>query len=30
VTHRVPLSRFGDAVALARSQQALKAMVIPD
>lgn len=30
VTHRVPLSRFGEAVALARSQEALKAMVIPD
>ncbi|MFA6956197.1 MAG: alcohol dehydrogenase catalytic domain-containing protein [Thermoanaerobaculia bacterium] len=29
VTHRVPLSRFPEAVSLARSQQALKAMVIP-
>lgn len=29
VSHRVPLSRFVEAVALARSQVALKAMVIP-
>jgi L-iditol 2-dehydrogenase len=30
VTHRVPLSRFDEAVSLARSQRALKAMVVPD
>ncbi|MBI2214072.1 MAG: alcohol dehydrogenase catalytic domain-containing protein [Acidobacteria bacterium] len=30
VSHRIPLSRIGDAVALARSQEALKAMMIPD
>jgi L-iditol 2-dehydrogenase len=30
VTHRLPLSRFGEAVGLARSQRALKAMVTPD
>jgi L-iditol 2-dehydrogenase len=29
VSHRVPLSRFPEAVALARSQQALKAMITP-
>lgn len=29
VSHRVPLSRFGEAVELARTQVALKAMVIP-
>jgi L-iditol 2-dehydrogenase len=30
VTHRVALSRFAEAVSLARSQQALKAMIVPD
>jgi L-iditol 2-dehydrogenase len=30
VTHRLPLSRFGEAVALARDQQALKVLLVPE
>jgi L-iditol 2-dehydrogenase len=30
VTHRLPLSRFDEAVALARDRQALKVLLVPD
>jgi L-iditol 2-dehydrogenase len=30
VTHRLPLSRFAEAVALARDQQALKVLLVPE
>jgi len=30
VTHRLPLSRFGEALELARSRQALKVLLVPD
>lgn len=30
ITHRLPLSRFGEAVALARDQQALKVLLVPE